>query len=52
MGRGEMFTVFWLGGLKGKYHWEDLGVGVGERMTLRWNLDMDRWSELDSAGLG
>jgi hypothetical protein len=27
MGRGEVFTVFWLGGLKIRDQWEDLGVG-------------------------
>jgi hypothetical protein len=26
-GRGEVFTGFWLGGLKVRNHWEDLGVG-------------------------
>jgi hypothetical protein len=31
-----VFTGFWLGGLKGRDHWEDLGVG--ERITLRWHL--------------
>jgi hypothetical protein len=25
-GRGEVFTSFWLGGLKGRDHWEDLGI--------------------------
>jgi hypothetical protein len=24
---GEMFTEFWLGGPKGRGHWEDLSVG-------------------------
>jgi hypothetical protein len=33
MGEGEMFTGFWLGGLKGREHWE--GVGIGGRITLR-----------------
>jgi hypothetical protein len=32
-GRGEMFTGFWLGGLKVRDHCEDLGVGG--RITLR-----------------
>jgi hypothetical protein len=32
-GRGEVFTGFWLGGLKGRDHWEDLGVGG--RINLR-----------------
>jgi hypothetical protein len=36
MGRGEVFTGFWLGGPKVRDHWEDLGVGG--RMTLRWTL--------------
>jgi hypothetical protein len=27
MGRGEMFTGFWLGGLEVRDHWEDLGIG-------------------------
>jgi hypothetical protein len=26
-GRGEVFTVFWLGGPKGTDHSEDLGIG-------------------------
>jgi hypothetical protein len=26
---GEVFTGFWLGGSKGRYHWEYLGVGGG-----------------------
>jgi hypothetical protein len=36
MGRGEVFTGFWLGGPKTRDHWEDLGVGG--RKTLRWTL--------------
>jgi hypothetical protein len=36
MGRGEVFTGFWLGGPKGRDHWED--PGVGGRITLRWTL--------------
>jgi hypothetical protein len=32
-GRGVMFIGFWLGGPKGRDHWEDLGVGG--RITLR-----------------
>jgi hypothetical protein len=35
-GRGEVFTGFWLGDLKVRDHWEDLGVGG--RITLRWTL--------------
>jgi hypothetical protein len=27
MGRGEVFTGFWLGGPKARDHWEDLGIG-------------------------
>jgi hypothetical protein len=27
MGRGDVFTGFWLGGPKSRDHWEDLGVG-------------------------
>jgi hypothetical protein len=33
---GELFTGFWLGCLKERDHWEDLGVGG--RITLRWTL--------------
>jgi hypothetical protein len=36
MGRGEMFTGFWLGGPKGRDHWEDLGAGG--RIELIWAL--------------
>jgi hypothetical protein len=35
-GRGEVFTGFWLGGLKARDHWEDLGIGG--RITLKWTL--------------
>jgi uncharacterized protein (DUF983 family) len=28
-GRGEMFTGFWLGSLKVRDYWEDLGIGGG-----------------------
>jgi hypothetical protein len=35
-GRGEVFTGFWLGGLKVRDHWQDLGIGG--RITLRWTL--------------
>jgi hypothetical protein len=48
MGRGEVFTGFWLGGPKARGHWEDLGVGG--RITLSWTLG--RWGSmggLDSA---
>jgi hypothetical protein len=33
----EVFTRFWLGGPKGRDHWEDLGVGG--RITLSWTLE-------------
>jgi hypothetical protein len=36
MGTGEVFTGFWLGSLKGRDHWEDLGI-CG-RITLRWTI--------------
>jgi hypothetical protein len=36
MGRGEVFTGFWLGGLKVRDHWED--PGVGGRIILSWTL--------------
>jgi hypothetical protein len=36
MGRGEVFTGFWLGGPNVRDHCEDLGVGG--RITLRWAL--------------
>jgi hypothetical protein len=36
MGRGEVSTGFWLGGPKGRDHWEDLGIGG--RIALRWTL--------------
>jgi len=45
-GRGEVFTGFWLGGPKGRYHWEDLGVGG--RITLRWNFG--RWGSMGPTG--
>jgi hypothetical protein len=34
MGRGEVFTGFWLKGLKVRDHWEDLGVGG--KIILSW----------------
>jgi hypothetical protein len=36
VGRGKVFTGFWLGDPKGRDHWEDLGVGGW--ITLRWIL--------------
>jgi hypothetical protein len=36
VGKGEVFTEFWLGGPKAKDHWEDLGVGGS--IILRWTL--------------
>jgi hypothetical protein len=36
MGRGEVFTGFWVGGPKARDHWEDLGVD--EKIILRWTL--------------
>jgi hypothetical protein len=35
-GGGEVFKRFWLGGLKGRDNWEDLGVGG--TIILRWSL--------------
>jgi hypothetical protein len=32
MGRGEVFTVFWLVDRKVRDHWDDLGIGG--RITL------------------
>jgi len=32
-GRGKVIIGFWFGGLKGRDHWEDLGVGG--RINLR-----------------
>jgi hypothetical protein len=36
LGRGEIFTGFWLGGPNVRDHWQDLGVGG--RITLRQTL--------------
>jgi hypothetical protein len=36
MGRGEVFTGFWLGGPKLRDHWKNLGVGG--KITLRCTL--------------
>jgi hypothetical protein len=35
-GLGEVFTGFWLGGLKGRGHWGNLGIGGS--LTLRRDL--------------
>jgi hypothetical protein len=40
-GRGVMFTGFWLGGPKGRDHWEDLVVGG--RITFSWTLGRWGW---------
>jgi len=34
--RGEEFSGCWLGGPKGRDHWNDLGVGG--KITLSWTL--------------
>jgi hypothetical protein len=36
MGEGKVFTGFWLGGLRIRDYWEDLGIGG--RITLSWTL--------------
>jgi hypothetical protein len=36
MGKGDVVTGFWLGGPKGRDHWEDLRLDG--RITLRWTL--------------
>jgi hypothetical protein len=36
-GRGKVITGFWLGGPKGRDHWEDLGVD--ERIMFEWILE-------------
>jgi len=46
-GRGEVFTGFWLGGPKGKDHWDDLGVGG--RIT-KWTLG--RQGSMGRTGFG
>jgi hypothetical protein len=42
MGRGEVFTGFWLGGPNARDDWEDLGVGG--RIILKWTLG--RWGSM------
>jgi hypothetical protein len=49
IGRGEVFIGFWLGGLKGRNHWED--QDIGGRMTLRWTLGRQGSTELPGFGL-
>jgi hypothetical protein len=45
IGRGEVFTDFWLGGPKARDHWEDLGVRG--RITLSWiGIDGANWIQL------
>jgi len=36
MEKVDVFIEFWLGGPKGREHWEDLGIGG--RITLTWTL--------------
>jgi hypothetical protein len=36
IGRGDVFSAFWLGGPKARDHWEDLEVGG--RIILKWTL--------------
>jgi hypothetical protein len=48
MGRGEVFTGFWLGGPKGRDHWENLGVGGS--ITLRWTLGIK--GSMERTGFG
>jgi hypothetical protein len=51
LGEGRGVYRVLVGRPKVRYYWEDLGVG--RRITLRWNLgDRNRWDELDSAGSG
>jgi len=50
LGRGEVFTGFWLGGPKGRGYWEDLDLGG--RITLKWILGGYLWVKLESADSG
>jgi hypothetical protein len=43
-----VFTGFWLGGPKGRDHWEDLGIG--RRITLR--LTLGRKGSTERTGFG
>jgi hypothetical protein len=45
---GEVFMGFWLGGLKVRDHWKDLGIGG--RITLRWSLR--RQGSMGQTGFG
>jgi hypothetical protein len=47
-GRGEVFTGFWFRGLKGRDHWEDLGISG--RITLKWTLGI--WGSMGQTGFG
>jgi hypothetical protein len=47
-GRGEVFTGFWLGGPKGRDHWED--QGVGGRITIIWTFG--RYVSMERTGFG
>jgi hypothetical protein len=47
-GKGDVFKGFWLGGPKGRDHWEDLGVDG--RITLRWTLE--RYGSMGRTGFG
>jgi len=48
IGKGEVFSLFWLGGPKARDHWDDLDVGG--RKTLKWTLgrcfDEVNWIQL------
>jgi hypothetical protein len=48
MGRGEVFTGFWLGGQEVRSHWRDLGVGG--RITL--SMTLGRWESMARTGFG
>jgi hypothetical protein len=56
MGRGEVFTGFWLGGPNVRDHWQDLGVGG--RMILSRTFGREKsmgrtgfsWLRLGSSG--
>jgi hypothetical protein len=42
-GRGEVFTGFWLGGPKGRDHWEDQRIDVDVREI---GIDGTNWIRL------